>query len=98
MTEACPYETEQAIQNADIKRFNKRVLVEPLVILSFILGYCAVQTWIQNRDQAVQHHLLQAENIKLKRPKIVTCIFTKNNIIHQYPNCKVVADKYARLD
>jgi hypothetical protein len=94
----CPYEASLAEDAEAQKRWNVRVLVEPLIILAFILGYCVLQANMQHRDEANKSQMLKAEIAKLKSPQTLTCILKQNGMQFEYPNCTLLNDKYARLN
>lgn len=98
MTEACPYETEQAKHDAATKRFNKRILLEPLIILCLIFGYCAIQAHAQHRDAKINDDMQKAEIAKLKAPQSLTCILKQNGMQFEYPNCTLLNKNYAQLN
>jgi cell division protein ZapA (FtsZ GTPase activity inhibitor) len=86
-TQHCPYEAEAAKELQEIKRWNKRVLVEPLIMLALILGYCMVQANAQQRD-------LQAQLDEQTKSRAATCHIKQHNTVHEF-DCTLVKDKLA---
>lgn len=83
----CAYQALQADALQTTKRWNKRVLVEPLIILAAIFAYCTLQAIMQQRD-------LQAQLAKQTQSRAATCQIQQNNTLHQF-NCTVMTNKLA---
>lgn len=84
---ACAYQALQADDLQATKRWNKRVLVEPLIILAAIFAYCALQAIMQQRD-------LQAQLAEQTKSRAATCQIKQNNTLHQF-DCTVINKQLA---
>lgn len=69
------------------ERIDKRVFLEPLAILAFILGYCALHAFMQQRDQ-------QAKIADLEKYRAAYC--QSNQATQQHKeNCREINAKLA---
>jgi CRP-like cAMP-binding protein len=82
----------QAIEEARLasikqRTFDKRVLVEPLILLAVLLGYCALQSTMQQRD-------LQAQLDERAKYRDAICQIQQYNSVHEFP-CRLLNDEIA---
>lgn len=83
----CAFQAQQTMHEAEIKRFNRRVMLEPLLILCVIVGYCALQASMQQRD-------LKAQQAEAAKQRDAICQIKQHNTLHQF-NCQVINAKLA---
>ncbi len=83
------YEQWQAEVLQETKRCNRRVWLEPLIILIVIFAYCLLQATMQERDHKAE---LEEEN----KAQQVTCQIKQYNSIHQF-DCTVINKKLAEI-
>lgn len=67
--------------------FKIRPWIESLLLLIAILGYCALQAYMEIHDQRV-------ELAELAKNKHMTCQIRHNQDVHQF-DCTVINDKLA---
>ena len=86
----CPFQALLDEETAAAKRCNRRVLVEPLLILAFIFGYCALQATMQQRD-------LQVQLADQEKARAAACQINQHNTVHQF-DCTMVTKKIAKTN
>ena len=86
----CPFQELLDEEAAATKRWNKRVLVEPLIILALIFGYCALQATMQQRD-------LQAQLVDQEKARAAICQIHQYNTLHQF-DCTIINKNLAKIN
>lgn len=76
-----------AEEAAAAKSFNRRLWLEPIVMLLAIFGYCALQAVMQHRD-------LQAQQAESAKQRDAICHIKQHNTLHEF-NCHVINAKLA---